>query len=101
MTDERRRVARTEVNSRSSIVLDQRRVPGNLVNVSAHGALFRVESNSNGEVSETDEGSVVSLVIEDGNGPEVKEGVVCRYLEYSSFKYLALSFTYLPDSFFG
>lgn len=97
MSDERRSEPRKEVNLKSSIILNQRELLGTIVNISEHGALVRFDLDSNGDVSESDTGREVSLVIEDGGSSGSREGNVCRYLEYRSYRYLAIYFNRLYE----
>jgi hypothetical protein len=92
MGTQRRRGERKDVQIETSIILDQRELSGNLVNISEYGAFVRVELNDNRKVSGSDAGRAVSLVMRDGATPIEKAGIICRYVEHRSDKYLAIEF---------
>ncbi len=92
MVTERRRSERKNVQVETSIILDQRELSCNLVSISEYGAFVRVELNGNEKVSESDVGRTVSLVMRDGATPIGKTGIICRYVEHRSDKYLAIEF---------
>jgi len=96
MVTERRRGERENVQIEASIILDQRELPGNLVSMSEYGAFVRVELNGNENVSESDTGRTVSLVMRDGATPIEKTGIICRYVEHRADKYLAIEFQSSP-----
>ena len=96
MVTERRRGERENVRIETSIILDQRELPGNLISMSEYGAFVRVELNDNGKVSESDTGRTVSLIMGDGATPIRKTGIICRYVEHRADKYLAIEFQSSP-----
>jgi hypothetical protein len=97
MTDERRRSPRKDVALKTLVIIDQRELSGNIVNISEHGAFVRFDGGDDGEVSESDTGRAVSLVIRDENPAIPRQGSICRYIEYRSYKYLAINFERLYD----
>lgn len=96
MEEDKRAHGRTGSDLKTSLVFEGREVSGNLGNLSAGGALLRVREDDFGKIASKDVGESVLLRMEQAGSSVSKRGQICRYVEDSGSKYVAIMFIGTP-----
>jgi hypothetical protein len=96
MEAEKRKHERKELVLKTSLVFENREVSGDLSNLSAGGALLRVQEDDNDKIASTDMGQAVLFRMEQSGSSVSKRGQICRYVEDSGEKYVAIMFVGTP-----